>query len=199
MADLWSDYTDSLITDIDSEMGSKYKMSLREILTDPGKYERQPNLDVTLSNMREDVDKYVDGLLTEMKEESRSLENDMAKVNSITLQLTQNISMQARQHDIALIKPAEIERDTDKDETIVLNTLDDQAIKLVEKLISKSLYVADFSYLYKTYNIGSWFFGGEKDYLIHVYVPENDALDLEMGREEIDSLIDDSIKLSKGV
>ena len=37
MADLWSDYTDFVIDNIDKSIGKKYKMSLRDLLTDPEK------------------------------------------------------------------------------------------------------------------------------------------------------------------
>ena len=60
MADLWSDYTDMLIAAIDKQLGSKYKFSLQALLTDPTKYAAQQNMQITIENMKEDVDKYLD-------------------------------------------------------------------------------------------------------------------------------------------
>ena len=197
MADLWSDYTDSLIDTMDKDISAKYKMRLRDLLTDPGKYADQPNIGVTISNMKEDANKQIDTMLAGMQDEVKRLEDDMSKINSITQQLAQNISMQSKQHNVPLIKPVDITRDTGSEDTIVLNSVDSDALKLAEKLIMSSVMVADFSYTYKSYSVGSWFFGGHKNYSIAVYVPENEAYRLELARDELNDLLDFAADFTK--
>ncbi len=199
MADMWSDETDGLLRDVDKKLGSKYKMTVRDLLANLPKYAGQSDISVTIDNMREDVNKYIDGLLEKMPAVTRDLENSMAQANSITRQLSMNIGMQAKQNNVPVIKPVDITRDTDEEEVIAINAVDEQVLKLVEKLVGRSNLIADFSYPFKTYSIGSWFFGGDtKNYTIDVDIAPNDAYDMEMSRQEINDLFDQSLNFVRG-
>ncbi len=196
-ANVWSDNTDSLITEIDEEIEGKYKFGLRDLFTNTSKYAKQQNIQVTISNMKEDANKYIDNIISEMANESKTMEYDLSKVDAMTKQLGQNISMQSRQHGIPLVKPLEVVRDTEREETIVFDSIDLETMKLIEKLISSSVFVADFSYQHRDYNIGSWLFGGSKNYTINVYLPPNTVMDTELSRDEINDLIDEAADMLK--
>ena len=199
MADMWSDETDGLLRDVDKKIGDKYKMSVRDLLANLPKYAAQSGINVTINNMREDVNNYVDGLLAKMPAVTREMENSMAQANSITRQLGMNISMQAKQHNVPIIKPVGIDRDTDEEEVIAINTVDDQVLKLVEKLVGRSNLIADFGYPFKTYSIGSWLFSGDtKNYMINVDMAPNDAYDIELSRQEVNDLFDESLNFVRG-
>ena len=197
MAELWSDYADSLIDEIDRSISGKYKMGLRELLTDPTKYATSQDAGVAIANMKEDADKHMDELVAGMPEEKKRLEDDMSKISAITQQLGQNISMQSKQHNIALIKPVEISRDRGREDTIVLNSIDAEVLKLIERLVMSSVLIADFSYQYKSYNIGSWLFSGQKNYGVNVYVPQNEVFNIDLAKEELDDMLDEAEDFAK--
>ena len=189
MADLWSDYTDSLIKQIDKDLGDKYKMSMGDILTNLPKYASQQNIQITVSNMREDANKYIDDVLKGMPEQVKELDDDMARANEMTRQLSQNISMQTRQHSVPLVRPFDVVRNTDTEETVQIDKIDDQVLRLVERLTDGALMVADFTAGYKNYSIGSWLFDRpDKNYNISVYVAPSDAFNLELSRDELNDL-----------
>ncbi len=189
MADLWSGYTDALIKQIDKGLGDKYKMSIGELLTNIDRYAKQQNIQTTVSNMQEDVNRHIDGMLKGMPEQVKAMEESMAKANEMTRQLSQNISMQARQHSVPFVKPFDVVRNTGTEETVQIDNIDDQVLRLVERLTDGAIMVVDFSASYKDYNIGSWLFDRpDKNYNISVYIAPNDATSLEMSREELDDL-----------
>ncbi len=198
MAELWSDYTDAIIKEVDKQIGGKFRFSISDFLTDVPKYASEQSIEVTISNMREAANSHIDELLQGLPQQVKALGDSIAKANAITKQLSQNISMQAKQHDVPFIKPLQIDRNTANEETITINTVDDQAIKLMEKLTSTSNLVADFSYQYKDSWIGSWFFSGNKDYTVSVYVPQSDAFSLELSRIELNGLFDAAANYIKG-
>ena len=199
MADLWSDYADALIKGLDKSLGDKYKMPVEGVLSDVTKYASQPNIRLTLENMKDDANKYIDGMLIGMPDAVKALNDSMAKGNEATRQLTQNISMQTKQHDVPLIKPYDLIRDADSEEVLQIDLVNDQVFKLVDKLTNGANMVVDFGYSYGDYNIGSWLFDrNDKNYRIDVYMPQNDAFDLEIDRLEINSLFDSAATLIRG-
>ncbi len=198
MADLWSDYTDSLLKDMDNQSKNKFSAPIYDVLSNLDKYTAQPNISTTLANMREYANTYIDGLLKNMPKEVKALDDSVAKADAITRQLAQNISMQSKQHDVPLIRPFSFTRDDAEDEIIELDTVDDQAIKLMEKLVTRSNVVADFSYQFKDKAVGSWLFGGEKNYLVNVHMPANNAMSLELARSEIGTLFQAALDYLRG-
>ena len=86
MADLWSDYTDALLKDIDKSIGEKYDVQIRELLGNLPKYTAKQNIGITISNMKEDANNYIDNALKDMPSETRALDDNMSRVSSITAQ-----------------------------------------------------------------------------------------------------------------
>ena len=192
MADLWSDYTDALINDIDDELGAKYKMSVRRFLSDPGKYAKQEGISITVSNMQEDVDNFIDQRLKELAAEQKSLMDDAARADSITSQIAQTLSLKAKQTKLPLIRPVAVERDETHDEVVYISSVDSGTLVLIDKLTENADFVADFTYQYKNYKIGNWLFCGKKTYAIRTYLPPNEVLYIENGKNEIDTLFNDA-------
>lgn len=199
MAELWSDYTDMLITGMDKRVGSKYKLSLRSLLADPTKYATQQNIQITMGNMREDVDKYIDERVKALADEQKDLDDAASKADSITRQLGQSITSQARQNNVPVIKPVTIDRDMAREERVYIDTVDNGVISLVQKLVLSSMLIADLSARYKDYNIGSWLFSGNKNYMLSVYMPNSTLLALETSRAELDNLLTSASNFIKGL
>ncbi len=198
MAELWSDYTDSLISDIDTQLGSKYgKMNLRRFLGNPGKFAEQPNIGADFQNLRKDTDAYIDALFADLGTERQEFEDSLLKADTMTAQLGNSISMQAKQLKIPFIKPALMERDDSIDEKIYIDTVNTDVFSLIEKLATNSVYIADNTEIYRERKIGDWLFGGRKNYVLRVYVPQNQAMILSNSRDEINGLFDIASALIK--
>jgi len=199
MAEMWSDYTDMLIAEIDKSIGSKYKFSLKALLTDPSKYMSQQNIQVTIANMKEDVDSYFSEKAKGMVEEQRSLEDAASKADSMTGQLGRSIVTQARQGNVPVIKPVAVERDLTKEMTIYINAIDNDILSLIQKLMLSTVLVADLSTSYNNYRIGSWLFSGNKNYRLNVFMPDSPLLMLEASKAEIGNLLASALDFVKGL
>lgn len=193
----WGDYTDGLINQIDDSMGKKYGMTVRAFLTNPGRYANQENIAITISNMREDVNNILDQVAGGLKEQRDQLNGELSKVASITSQLGQNILMQAKQKKIPLIKPVAVDRNEENDVTLYINTVDEGTFQLIDRLISDSKLIVDYTTQYDTYNVGTWLFNGNKDYVLGVYVTPNEAMMFDDARAELDSIFDAAEDLLK--
>lgn len=190
MAALWSDYTDGVITSIDDSLKGKYKFTLRDFLTNPAKFAKQPNVETTVGNMQDDALKFVDTALAGMTAQKAKLDSDVSKADSATKQLAQNISMQAKQYKIPVVKPALAYRDQTKDEIVYVDTVDTTVTALVEKFVSSSRYVTDSTVKYGNSSVGEWYFSGDRQYVLRVYFPPNEALSLQATRDELALLFD---------
>lgn len=199
MAEMWSDHTDALLRGIDKQISNKYKVSMRDLLKEPAKYAAQPSIQVTISNMREDAEKYIQQKLDKMENEVRELSDNTARAESITNQLGQNISALAKQNRVPLIKPVDIERDETKEEHIYVDGVDASVVSLVEKLIISSNLVADIGTEFDENKIGSWLFSGQKNYVLSVFVPSNGASVLQESRDEILGLLDAASDFVRGL
>ncbi len=190
MAALWSDYTDGVMTNIDDSLKGKYKFTLREFLTNPAKFAKQPNIEATAGNMQDDALKFVDTALAGMTAQKAKLDSDVSKADSATKQLSQSISMQAKQYKVPIVRPALTYRDQTKDEIIYVDSVDTGITALVEKLVSSSKYITDSTVRYGNSSVGEWYFSGEKQYVLRVYLPPNEALSLQGTRDELALLFD---------
>jgi hypothetical protein len=191
MAEFWSDYADNVITDVDTELGNKYgKMNLRKFLSNPAKFADQPDFQTAAQGMRKETNAFIDGLLDGLQKERRDLDNALAKADSITTQITSNISMQAKQNKVPMIKPVFIERDQTRDVAIYIDNMDSSVLGLIEKLSADCTYISDNTATYSDKKIGEWLFGGRKSYILRVFMPNNQAMALQDAKSEINGLFD---------
>ncbi len=201
MAELWSDYTDNIITELDAVAGAKYgKANIRRFLSNPAKYASQANINATMQKMRNDANAYFDGRLGDLSAESKTLSDNLIKADSITGQIAQNISMQAKQNKVPIIKPPLIERDVTKDQTIYVDAVDGNVMTLIEKLVTNAMYIADNTGTFDNKKVGEWVFGGKRTYVLRVYVPQTNVVLLRGSRDELNALFDvaaDYIKQQK--
>ena len=198
MAELWDDYTDVIITSIDESIKGKYKFSLRDILTNPSEFSSQPNIQTDVANMSNDVDNFIDNMLSSLNDEKKALDENLSKADDITKQLAKAISMYAKQNKIPFGVPVSLNRDETKDEVITVDSADSDVLALAEKLVASSTMVMDFTYKYGKSEIGSWFFSGMKNYVLDVYLPENNIIMLNASRDEIKDILNTSLMLLQG-
>lgn len=198
MAELWSDYADMLITNASKQMGNKYKMSLKDLISSPSKYSSQENIEVTISNMKEDFGKYVETIKQSMKDDATTLDDSLSKAEAVTSTINQTLSSLTKQNKVPLTKPVVVERDDTKEERIYVDTADNSTLSLIEKLVNSSFFIADFSTTYREKKVGEWLFSGPKNYTVRVYVPRNPVMLLETGAAEVDTLLDNTATFIKG-
>ena len=199
MADLWSDYTDFVIDNIDKSIGKKYKMSLRDLLTDPESFSPDPNIQNTIKSMADDVNAYMDQALSKMSAQKQELDDNLTKADSVTKQLAQSISMQAKQNRVPFIVPVSIDRDDTKEEVISVDSAGSDVLALIEKLAASSTLIADFTTQYDNSLIGNWFFSGPKNYTINVYLPDSDVISMQDSRAELLGLLDAASAMIAGL
>ncbi|MCL4411549.1 hypothetical protein M1329_01270 [Candidatus Marsarchaeota archaeon] len=191
MPDNWSEPAGILIDSVEPTVKQKYNMSLRGLLASPGRYSGTANLNTTIDNIREDIDNYVSETIDSMPEERKSFESDALKCDSITKQLGQNISLQAKQNSVPMIKPDAMDRDETRDEVFYISSVDNSVLSLVQKLVAASTVVADFSRTYRNYNIGEWLFStNAKNYVIRVNLQPNAIVTIDAARDEVNGLLD---------
>ncbi len=199
MADLWSDYTDFVIDNIDKSIGKKYKMSLRDLLTDPESFSSDPNIQNTIKSMADDVNVYMDQALSKMSAQKQELDDNLTKADSVTKQLAQSISMQAKQNRVPFIVPVSIDRDDTKEEVISVDSAGSDVLALIEKIAASSTMIADFTTQYDNSLIGNWFFSGPKNYTINVYLPDSDVISMQDSRAELLGLLDAASAMIAGL
>ncbi|MCL4404889.1 hypothetical protein M1583_02780 [Candidatus Marsarchaeota archaeon] len=83
-----------------------------------------------------------------------------------------------------------MDRNTDFEETIYINNVDNGTIALVAKLAGSASFIVDLSTTYKTYNLGKWLFDGQKNYVVNVAMEPNVYMDFDNVKEEIKALMD---------
>lgn len=199
MADLWSDYSDGIIKDLDNLIGAKYKITLRGLLTDPTKYASTPNIQMTIDNMKEEVEAFFDLRAKDLADEKKDFDDGKMRADAVTGQLSQNISMQAKQNNVPIIKPVMIDRDVDREERLYFDSFDNSVSALIGKLVSGAVLIADSTVDYGDYKVGEWVFGGVKDYVIQVYSPTNAYSILQDSRTELLGLLDSASTFIKGL
>ena len=196
---MWSDYSDGVIKNVDKQISTKYKFTLRSLLTDPSKYVSQPNIQMTIENLKEEVDNYINGKAKDMAAEKKAFEDATMRSDALTGQLSQSIAMQARQNNVPVIKPVTVDRDTDEDVRIYVDSAENGILSLVQKLASSSMLIADFTAAYGNYKVGEWLFSGNRNYVISVYLPSNSYLLLQSSRDEIIALLNTASGFIKGL
>ena len=190
MADLWSDNTDIIVNELEPTVKTKYNVSLKRLLSNPGFMTSDKSPDVKIDNIKEEINNYLDKLVGEMSDESKRLEENAAKTDAVTKQLLQRITLESKQTNTPLIKPYALDRNEDQDQTIFINSANDSVFILLDKLTNSSVFVADMSYKYKNYSIGRWVFMGHEKYVVGVPLEPNPILDIENSRTELNRLLD---------
>jgi hypothetical protein len=186
----WSENTNDLIESLAPVINDKYGIALKDILINPAFYVSKKDIGATFGSIREEVDDYVATTIKGLEDEKKNFEKDGLKCDAISKQLAQSIAMLAKQNNIPVIKPVSIDRNVDNEEVIYVNNIDSGLTALITKLAAASSFVADFSTTYKTYNLGQWLFDGQKNYVVNVSLEQNDYMDLDQAKDELNIIMD---------
>lgn len=187
-----SQSSESLAREIDEKIGNKYGISLLEILTNPEVISTRENSKEVLDSLKNEVDDYFNSILENLGDEQKEFESQLKSITAETERVNKLLSEKAATSKTPFMTVNSIERDLDKEETLVVNRYEDSTDKLVDKLMGVSYYVADVSTAYKEYSMGSWLFSGNKNYVLSLTPPDSVILELESSREEISSRLDEA-------
>ena len=187
----WDDQTDGFISDLDSTVSEKYKMSLRSLLMNPDKYLEKKELPDALTGIRGDAEAYFTELLDGLKDEQTKLESEMEGADAQYRDVEKVITDKSAAARVPYIKPLFISRDPDKEETILIDKYDESLEAFVGKLVTISNFVADISTLYKNHRLGSWIFSGAKNHVLTINPPASPVLIIENSRALISNMLDD--------
>ena len=141
----------------------------------------------------------MDQALSKMSAQKQELDDNLTKADSVTKQLAQSISMQAKQNRVPFIVPVSIDRDDTKEEVISVDSAGSDVLALIEKIAASSTMIADFTTQYDNSLIGNWFFSGPKNYTINVYLPDSDVISMQDSRAELLGLLDAASAMIAGL
>lgn len=183
--------TMSFVKTIDKQLGDKYIITLEDVLSDASALKRKGNPKEAIGNLKGDVNSYFESLLKSLEEEEKRFTQELESANELYRKISEFILAKTQAMSIPLVKPISVERDEEKEETIVIAVDDTSVDLLITRLISNSTYIADTSTTYKNYKIGSWLFSGPKNYNITVNPPSSIILNIESSRDDINSRLDE--------
>ncbi len=186
----WSDSTDMFIDRIDQQLGSKYGVSLRRLLTNPAVIGEEENKKDIIEGFKKDVSSFFEGLLTSLDSERKDFEAQLEKTTEEYNKISGLLKEKSAALKIPYVNPLLIERDETNDETIIISAYNDSIGELFDKILEKSNFIADLSTDYHEYKIGSWLFSGQKNYVLTINQPSSVVLSVENSRDEILALLD---------
>lgn len=192
MADLSNDFTDTVISILEPEIQEKYKLSLTALLTNPDSVIDKENITEKITNIKIDVNNYIDNLISQSSDKQLELDKTMDNLNNLSIQLEQLINLEANQKQLPILT-AIFEHNEKQDQTIYFEKFNENEQLLVKKFIDSSIFIINTSEIYNHYKIGSWIFSGNKIYRIKVHVPENELLIIESTKIEINDLLEQSL------
>lgn len=188
----WSDETDPFVTDLDNSIGSKYNVSLRKLLVSPAEYASTKGIADTVQNMRSAIDKYFTDLVADLSFEEEEFTKELTDADTLYNKVEQALSSKAAIAKIPYIRPADMDLSLVNPEIIYIDTYNNGLESLITKFINSSEYIANISSTYRKYNIGSWFFSGNKGHVMAIKPPQSILVAIENAHNDIDSRMDDA-------
>ena len=184
-----NDFADNIIDILEPQISEKYNISLKMLLTDPLSIENKKDTIEKITDIKTDINSYIDTLISESSEKESELNKLLENINDVSLKLDAFIKKNATEKNIPVLK-AIYSRNTKKDKIINIENFEENVTLLVNKLLSASLFVIDESYKYKEYDVGAWIFSSNNDYAIEVFLPPQELMIIESARIELNNLID---------
>ncbi|VVB76602.1 Uncharacterised protein [uncultured archaeon] len=186
----WDAQTDAFILDLNSKISKKYDVDFTAMLLNPDSYVGKKDIAGTLTKVRADVDVYFSDLLDGMKDEQAELNTALATATEQYKKVNALISGKSSALRVPYVKPLFVNRNSDNEETIVVEQYNSGLDSLIGKLVTSSTYVADVSAPYKSYFLGSWLFSGNRNYILTVNPPLSPILAVENSAAIINGRLD---------
>ncbi len=184
----WSSYTDYLINVIDTKLKRKYDITVRDLFTDPSRFAGKQGISNTIGSMKADADGIIDALAATRSSDKDAFNASLPKLDAISKKIAAIVTVQAKQSGIPIISPEAFNRNEADDIAIAVSNADADVQAVVQKLVPASLFIVDMSVSYNNYLIGSWLFAGSRNYLLNIYMEQNDFVQFQSSKDEIDAM-----------
>ncbi len=191
----WSRPTEEMLAKLDSSILQKYKLSMRDIMSNPAEYSTKPGINDTITAMEQEVDKYFGEVMATHADEQKALDSEIKRIEEIYNKLDSLIETKSKELNVPYINPMGISRETTNEETVIIYEYDDEIAALVGKLIQSSVYIADISSEYNGHPIGYWFFSGPKGRAISISPPESSLIEIQNSHDEINAALNSARSL----
>jgi hypothetical protein len=178
-------FTEGMLNRLDRDVRKKFGLSLNAVLDDPSSYMQEKGFAVKLSRISDYVEKETENMLEQAKGSSRSFHESAAKSDELTRKIGAHITSHARQNNVPVVQPADVELPMLDKNRFYLSDMDDATSKFLEKLVESSSFVVDMTKSYDNMKLGSWLFGRDRECIVSVHSPKNSLLLLRAAREEI--------------
>lgn len=178
-------FTEGMLNRLDRDVRKKFGLSLAAVLDDPSPYMQEKGFAVKLSRISDYVERETENMLEQAKGSSRSFHESAAKSDELTRKIGAYITSHARQNNVPVVQPADVELPMLDKNRFYLSEMDDATSKFLEKLVESSSFVVDMTKSYDNMRLGSWLFGRDRECIVSVHSPRNSLLLLSAGREEI--------------
>ncbi len=188
----WSNDTDSFVTEIDNTLGKKYDVSLRKLLGNPMEFADAAGMNAKIKSMKADVDKYFTDLAAGLSMENDEFTKELTDADALYNKIEQAVSSKAAIAKVPYIRPADMDLSMASPEIIYVKEYNNGLEALIMKFINSSNYIANMSTLYKKYNIGAWFFSGNRGHILSIKPPQSIMVSIENAQTELDDLLDDA-------
>jgi hypothetical protein len=182
---LWDIQTDQFISSLEQPIKESKNVSLRDMLTNPSKYYDVKGINDTISDIKKITTDYFDGILSNLTEERKKLDNELESADVQYKKISEVISNKATSSNVPYIKPFAVEINQDIREEIILDQYNNEADALLGKLASGSMYIADVSGSYNNHTLGSWLFSSNKPYLVTLRPPSSLIVIIERSMNNI--------------
>ncbi len=191
----WDDNVDMFIKDLDTNLIKKYGFGLRNLFLNPEKYIGKENILDTITNMKNDADTYFSDVLEDYANEQKNLDVQLETINTESRQIDEVITNKAAVARVPYIKPMLVNRNVEREETIIIEHYDEKFDQFIGKMINGSDYIADVSTPYKQYAFGAWLFSGAKNYVLALNPPTSPIITINTANDTINRLIGETTKL----
>lgn len=186
----WSNDTNPFITDLDNSVAKKYDVSLRRLFLNPEEYEGVKDISDRIGKVRADVEAYFTDLEEGLEDERKEFTKDLEDADALYTKMEQAVSSKAAIAKVPYFKPADSDLSRIGSEIMYLDDYNNTLDAIILRLINSSEYVANVSTVYKKYNIGAWFFSGERPRILSVNPPQSVLISIEAAHDEISDMLE---------
>lgn len=178
-------FTEGMLNRLDKDVKKKFGVSVHAVIKDPSAFIGEDGFAVKLSKITDYIDSETARMIEQSKGAGRAFHESAAKTDDLTRKIGSYVSLHSFQNNIPFIKLANVELPVEGQSRFYLNKMDDLTSKFIERLIVSSSFIVDMTREYDGIKLGSWLFGGEKQYVVSVHAPKNSLLLLRSARAEM--------------
>lgn len=187
----WDEQTDSFVVELEPIIKQKYSVSIRQLLLSPDDFAKNKAVITAMPDIKKSVSSYFDDVLVGFKDDKAKLDKDLQTIDSQFKKIDDIITSKSSIAKVPYIKPIVVDYDQNRQEEIIIDQYNPNVDALVNKLLNVSIYVANMSTTYKGYNMGTWIFSGQREYILTLNPPISPVITIESSRDLLNTILDE--------